>query len=197
MVIGYHLIWTAYGWWLPNDPRGSSSHEIRVERIKHLGPLLYGRQHPQPAADEVREFHEQARDLLAHEVLAFGNDDIALLGRTIGEVVRREDYTCHACAVMPEHIHLLIARHRDWAETMLEKLQHAGKKALQQAGRRGPVHPVWGGKGWKVFLQTPEDMKRIEKYIADNPIKAGRPRQNWDFVRAFDGSIRWLGGRMP
>ena len=29
MVIGYHLIWTAYGWWLPNDPRGSTSHRIR------------------------------------------------------------------------------------------------------------------------------------------------------------------------
>ena len=37
MVAGFHLIWTAYGWWLPNDPRGSSSHEIRVERIADLG----------------------------------------------------------------------------------------------------------------------------------------------------------------
>jgi hypothetical protein len=25
MIAGYHLIWTAYGWWLPNDPRGSTS----------------------------------------------------------------------------------------------------------------------------------------------------------------------------
>ena len=33
MVAGFHLIWTAYGWWLPNDPRGSSSYEIRVEKI--------------------------------------------------------------------------------------------------------------------------------------------------------------------
>ena len=23
IVIAHHLIWTAYGWWLPNDPRGS------------------------------------------------------------------------------------------------------------------------------------------------------------------------------
>jgi len=26
MIIAHHLIWTAYGFWLPNDPRGSSSH---------------------------------------------------------------------------------------------------------------------------------------------------------------------------
>ena len=31
-VAGFHLIWTAYGWWLPNDPRGSSSHEIPSHR---------------------------------------------------------------------------------------------------------------------------------------------------------------------
>ena len=42
MVVGYHLIWTAYGWWLPNDPRGSTSHEIRVEKIEELGELHHG-----------------------------------------------------------------------------------------------------------------------------------------------------------
>ena len=39
MVIGYHLIWTAYGWWLPNDPRGSMSRLIRSDIIAELGEL--------------------------------------------------------------------------------------------------------------------------------------------------------------
>ncbi len=43
MVAGYRLIWTAYGWWLPNDPRGSSSHTIRSAEIAELGELHYGR----------------------------------------------------------------------------------------------------------------------------------------------------------
>ena len=30
MVAGYHLIWTVYGYWLPNDPRGSTSTEVRL-----------------------------------------------------------------------------------------------------------------------------------------------------------------------
>jgi hypothetical protein len=34
MVAGYHLIWTVYGYWLPNDPRGSTSREIRVELLQ-------------------------------------------------------------------------------------------------------------------------------------------------------------------
>ena len=27
IVIAYHLIWTVYGWWLPNDLRGSRHHD--------------------------------------------------------------------------------------------------------------------------------------------------------------------------
>ena len=61
MVAGYHLIWTAYGWWLPNDPRGSSSHEIRVERIADLGDLHFGRKEVQPKSEELRCFFENAR----------------------------------------------------------------------------------------------------------------------------------------
>ena len=33
IVIAHHLIWTAYGWWLPNDPRGSNSQVIRSDVI--------------------------------------------------------------------------------------------------------------------------------------------------------------------
>ena len=39
LVIAYHLIWTAYGWWLPNDPRGSGSKTIDSDIIAELGEL--------------------------------------------------------------------------------------------------------------------------------------------------------------
>src|SRR5262249_5851978 len=69
MVAAYHLIWTAYGWWLPNDPRGSSSHEIRVERIRDLGELHHGRKAVQPSSAEIGAFYEEARQALKHELL--------------------------------------------------------------------------------------------------------------------------------
>src|SRR5205823_363005 len=68
MIAGFHLIWTAYGWWLPNDPRGSSSHDIRVERIEELGPLHYGRKLVQPLPAELRAFYESAAAVLKHEL---------------------------------------------------------------------------------------------------------------------------------
>jgi hypothetical protein len=44
MVAGYHLIWTAYGWWLPNDPRGSTSQQVLSVQLQYLGELHFGRE---------------------------------------------------------------------------------------------------------------------------------------------------------
>ncbi len=191
MVAGYHLIWTAYGWWLPNDPRGSSSHEIRVERIAELGDLHYGRKIEQPSSEELRLFYEDARKALRHELLTYTNEDILLIADSFGKAVLEHGYTCYACAIMPDHVHMLIRRHRDTSEMMIENLQVASRSALIAARRRPETHPVWGGPGWRVFLNTREDFERIVRYIGDNPIKAGRPAQYWGFVRRYDG---WMPG---
>jgi REP element-mobilizing transposase RayT len=187
MIVGHHLIWTAYGWWLPNDPRGSSSHEIRVERIAGLGELHHGHKPVQPFPAEIRRFYEQARGVLKHELLTFDDDAILLIGKSIGRVIRDKRYTCYECAVMPDHVHLLIRRHRDRAGDMIEHFQRASRTDLIAAGKRPPEHPVWGGPGWKVFQNTRQDMERIARYIHDNPLKAHRPEQTWDFVTPYNG----------
>ena len=46
--------------------------------------------------------------------------------------------------------------------------------------------PVWGGPGWKVFLDASEEVRRTIKYVDDNPIKMRLPRQNWSFVAPYD-----------
>jgi REP element-mobilizing transposase RayT len=189
MVAGFHLIWTAYGWWLPNDPRGSSSHEIRVQPIAELGPLHPGRKPIQPAGQEIKQFYQQARDILKHPLLTLSDEDISLVGEAFAHVIAEHRYTCYACAIMPDHVHILIRKHRDYAETMIEHLQDASRARLISAGSRAATHPVWGGPGWKVFLNTPEDFLRVIAYIRQNPIKAGRAPQHWSFVQEYDGWV--------
>lgn len=189
MVAGYHLVWTAYGWWLANDPRGSNSVEIRVQRLESLGARHVGRKKVQPGGKIISEFYEAAKDLLAHPLLTFDSDGIALVAESIAAVIKENDYVCHACAVMPDHVHLLLRRHRDHAESMIERFQRASRQALIDAGLRSVTHPVWGGKGWKVFLNTSEDFFRTIEYIRENPLKIGLPAEEWDFVVAYDG---WL-----
>ena len=143
----------------------------------------------QPPAEELSAFYQTARHVLKHPLLTFSDDDIQFLGKCFGQVVRDREYVCYACAIMPDHVHLLIRRHRDKAEEMIAALQEFSRFGVLVTDRRPVDHPVWGGPGWKVFLNTCEDIERVIEYIRQNPIKAGRPEQRWDFVQKYDG---WL-----
>lgn len=187
MVIAHHLMWTAYGFWMPNDPRGSMSHEVRVERVAELGKLHYGRKQQQPSPAELRHFREQAHAVLKHELLPFQCEDIEILAGGFADVVRQHTYTCYACAIMPDHVHMLIRKHRDKGEAMIEKFQEATRTALRQASRRPADHPVWGGPGWNVFQRMPRQVAITVAYIRNNPVKMGRPLQEWPFVVEYDG----------
>ena len=38
IIIAYHLVWTVYGTWLPNDPRGSGSRFVASPALAALPP---------------------------------------------------------------------------------------------------------------------------------------------------------------
>ncbi len=190
MVAAYHLIWTAYGHWLPNDPRGSMSQELRCANIAPLGEIHYGRKRIQPAGVLIKEFYEAARGVLKYDLLSFNQKQIKSIGQRFANVVRTCEYTCYACAIMSDHVHLVVRKHRDKAEEMISQFQDASRIALQfDIG----THPVWGGPGWKVFLDTRDDITRTIHYVEQNPVKMRRPVQRWSFVKEYDG---WLPGRV-
>jgi hypothetical protein len=37
MIHGYHVVWGAYGFWLPNDPRGSWSDFVYAWELARFG----------------------------------------------------------------------------------------------------------------------------------------------------------------
>jgi REP element-mobilizing transposase RayT len=188
LVIAYHLIWTAYGWWLPNDPRGSGSREVRSDPIAELGELHHGRKRVQPAGREVRRFYEQAAAALRHPLLSFEEGARAAVGRAFAVALEAERYTCYACAVMPDHVHILIRKHKHLAEEMMTRLKEASRLALRAQGYRAPDHPTWAeGGGWKVFLDEPDEVRRTVGYVRRNPLPLGLPEQRWPFVTEYDG----------
>ena len=195
MIAGHHLIWTVYGYWLPNDPRGSTSREIRSVEIAKLGELHFGRRKVQPSGKELNTFRAEAAEVLKYPLLNFSEEEFGAIGESFAEVIRKANYTCYACAIMPDHVHLLIRKHRDQADQMIEKLQDASRLAVlaKAQASRAADHPVWGGPGWKVFLRSREAMERTVRYIENNPVKIGRPLQHWKFVRPYDG---WMPGQV-
>ncbi len=187
LVIAHHLIWTAYGWWLPNDPRGSGSHIVRCVDLAELGDLHHGRKPVQPRGAIVRDFQERAEDSLKHPRLAFDDSAVAQIAAAFAAVIAKERYTCYACAIMPDHVHVLIRKHKHQAESMMEKLKEKSRQSLIDAALRAPTHGVWSeGGGWRVFLDHPREARRVIRYIEKNPLEIGQPRQEWPFVKPYD-----------
>ncbi len=187
LVIAHHLIWTAYGWWLPNDPRGSGSKEIRNDVIADLGAIHYGRKRLQPAGTEVRDFYRQAAPLLQHPLLTFDESARTVVGQAFADVIMEQRYTCYACAIMPDHVHILIRKHKHLAEQMITTLKDVSRSRLRGTSHRSLDHPTWSaGPGWKVFLDHPDEVRRTIGYIERNPLPYGLPQQHWPFVTPYD-----------
>jgi REP element-mobilizing transposase RayT len=186
IVIAHHIMWTLYGWWLPNDPRGSTSRSTRNDVIAELGELHFGRKSIQPASRNIQSFYEQAAAVLKHPLLSFATTEFAAVAEAIGCALHEYKYTCYGCAIMPDHVHLLIRKHRDLAEEMIEKIQALSRKRLVEAGIRELDHPTWTRGGWKVFLNHPDEVRRTMRYIEKNPLKLHLPAQQWTFVKPYD-----------
>src|SRR5262249_32985722 len=106
MVIAHHLIWTAYGTWLPNDPRGRGSQVLRKDVLGELGEVHYGRKKVQPCGREIRQFYAEAVPLLADPVLLFDASEREHIASAFATIIIREQLTCYACAIMPDHVHI-------------------------------------------------------------------------------------------
>ncbi len=186
IVIAYHLVWTGYGWWLFTDPRGSMSSVLRNEYLRDTGEMHFGRKRIQPRSSEVREHFRTTESKLAHARRTFSDVEIDCIGSAFARVVTECVYTVYACAIMMDHIHLLIRKHRHSAEDMIANFQRESHLALRDARHFDLEHPVWGGHGWTVFIDNPERVWKTIDYVRENPIKARMREQNWSFVKPYD-----------
>ncbi len=180
-------MWTAYGTWLPNDPRGSGSKEIASPLLAELGELHFGRKSSQPPFHEVRDFYKRAEPLLNFPVVRFDQAQIETIAAAFADAILERRYTCYACAILSDHVHIVIRKHRDRAESMIARLQEASRLRLSSEGLSPPNHPVWTSGGWKSFLDSPAAVSAAVRYVEKNPQKAGLGAQKWQFVRPYDG----------
>ncbi len=186
-IIAHHIILNGYGHWPPNDLRGSGSKEIRQRKLSELGEIHFGRKTVQPPREEVKQFRKQVAQRLSDPLLWFDESDRALLGRTINDVAQERNYTIYACAILKNHVHLCVRRHRDDGRTICLDFMNATRVALLEANRKLGTHRIWAERPYAKFLDTPTAVRGVVKYIEENPEKEGLPRQQWPFVVEYDG----------
>ena len=204
MVIAYHLILTGYGHWLPNDPRGSLSREVRADALRDVAPIHFGRRAVQPSRPALREFMRQAQPRLAHPILWFDFAKRQALGEAFAQVINAKRYTCYACAILSNHAHLVIRKHRDRAEEMLGAFIGMSKSRLRAMGDIPEGHPIWSDDWYKKFLFTPAEVTRTVRYVERNPEKSDLAPQLHEFIRPYrfewfdrHGAGRSRGGNPP
>jgi len=112
MILAYHCIFGFYGFWLPNDPRGSGS-----EYVASLELLPYRKATKVSTRRSVAARpHDHATRLVAKKALRYppvvitGIQAVAV-ANGFRKAIQEGDYVLHACAIMPDHVHLVIARH--------------------------------------------------------------------------------------
>jgi REP element-mobilizing transposase RayT len=195
-VRAYHVIFSAYGFWLPNDPRGSWSDFVRSwELFRAAGPAtkvdtrrsVAGRSHDIQA--RVR-----AKEALRFPPVVFDGYQALSIAHGFGRMIAKAQYQIYACSILPEHMHMVIGRYRYKVETVIRLLKAEATTEMIRDGRHplvqwprsdGSLPSPWADGRWKVFLNSDADIVRAIRYVEDNPIKEGKRPQRWSFVVPF------------
>ena len=191
MVIASHVIFGTYGFWLPNDPRGSWSQWVAAwELFRHGGPATKTNTRRSVAAAKHNSAARQAmKQHLKYPPVRLTGEQAREAALAFGEFAADTGICIHAAAIMPEHIHLVVARHHYHAEQVANLLKGAATKRLRAKGLDPfPLdirHSPWSASLWKVFLNDAADVRRSIRYVEQNPMREGLRSQRWSCVTPY------------
>jgi REP element-mobilizing transposase RayT len=195
VILAVHAIFGTYGFWLPNDPRGSWSTYVASWELYKYGPATTVSTNRSLAhRTHDRESRVRAKEALKHPPVLLGGVQARAVSRGFTKAVQDGKYIIHACSILPDHVHLVIARHSSDVREIITHLKSAATRQL----RAENLHPFqtnhssdedlispWARRGWTVFLNSSTDVQRAIKYVTENPSKEGKQKQSWRFVTRF------------
>lgn len=101
-------------------------------------------------------------------------------------MIRRERLTCYACAILTDHVHVLIRKHRLTGEAMSAACKEGIREALRSTGTVPGDHPVFSADVCDMYKSDPGAVRSCIEYIRDNFPKHGLPVVDYDFVTPYD-----------
>jgi REP element-mobilizing transposase RayT len=193
-VMGYHVVFTTYGFWLPNDPRGSGSDYVGSKSLREFGPATKVKTRRSVAAvAHDRRLRLAAKKALRHPEVRLTGRQALSVAKGFRSVIVRAGCEVHACTVLPGHVHLVIGKLRYPVERFVNLLKGGATRQLIADGlhpfmdraEMSEVPTIWGRGLRKVFLNSEQEVRQRIKYVENNPLKEGKPRQRWSFVVPF------------
>jgi REP element-mobilizing transposase RayT len=192
VLLGFHVIISAYGFWLPNDPRGSWSDFVWAWDLFRYGPASKVDTRASVAyVPHDRELRRAAKRALKYPPVRFTDDQIPVIGEGFALAADEGPYAIHAGAILPDHAHLILGPQERPVGQVVGHLKSKASMALRRAG----IHPFesyvdehdrvptcWAEDYWKVYIYSEDHMRKAVRYVEENPLKERRPRQIWEWV---------------
>jgi REP element-mobilizing transposase RayT len=173
-TLGYHVVKSGYGLWLPGDDRGSWS-DAWDEQIGFIEP------HTLHDGDPVRE--RMAKERMAHPPVRFTSAMLDAIAMTLGECVRQSHggLVVSAMSIEPTHMHLLIpydGKHDidNTAKWIADRTTKAVHHKTSHAG------PVWCKGKWRSYVYEPSYWNNTTAYIHRHNKRRGLPPNPYPFV---------------
>lgn len=192
MILAYHAIFTAYGFWLPNDPRGSWSDFVGSWELFHFGPATKTDARRSIATKpHDRTLREAAKCALKYPAVHFDGHQALAVARGFAEASAEHEYRIFACSILPDHVHVVVGRCDRPIERVVTHLKVRATSRLNAedrhplgsfTDRRGIRPTPWAAKCWKCFLDDAQAIARAIHYVQRNPIKEGKRPQQWSFI---------------
>ncbi len=179
MILGIHLVWTCYGWWFPNDVRGSWSKEVWSPEMREFGEIeARGRRAVQPAGDRLRKYISTAQKRLKHKPVELIGRMRQAVTNAIMQQARLNNYVIMALAVMPRHVHTVVRRHDHAHGRIVRGFKAVSsrevRKLLAASFTRRDSYPtnsstkripVWSKGYWARFLNTDPEITAAVAYV--------------------------------
>ena len=139
-IRAYHVTFSAYGFWLPNDPRGSWSDFVRSwELYLAAGPATKTESRRSVAgAAHDRQARQQAKRSLNYPPVVFEGHQALAIANGFARMIGKSNYLVYACSILPEHVHLVVGRYRYRVEQVVRLLKAEASTELAAVGR----HPL-------------------------------------------------------
>jgi len=197
VIHGFHFIFSAYGFWLPNDPRGSWSDTVRQFDLRQFGPATKVTTTRSVAArPHDYQLRQAAKQVLRYPPVKFTGEQAVVIAEGFAKAMSEHDYLVHALAILPDHVHMAMAYHSRAVDKIARHLKakatshlaYGGLHPLRQfVSENGRVPSPWARNYWCPFVRSEEHMRAAIRYVEKNPVKAGLRRQNWSLVTRYEG----------
>jgi hypothetical protein len=156
VILAFHCIFTAYGFWLPNEPRGSWSTFVASLDLLKFGPATKtATRHSLARLSYDPAIKRQMQAALCHPPVCFTPSQTEVIAAAFAET----PYTFHALAIMPDHVHAVIAHTPRNIRRVVGHLKAEATRALRAHGWFAD-HTPWVQHGWNVYLDSDADVER-------------------------------------